>query len=415
MFQSKNMFLFTTNDFVTGLGNSVFNILIMWYVYDVTGSAISTAIIGSYTHISSFLIGPLAGVYADRSNRPLSLFTWTLRINAILLLVMALCIFFFSGSIEIFAVYVLVALREITFTMEYPIQTRIIPLIVPENYVTKLIGYRSVTGNVSSLIGNSISGFVIASIGVVGGLMLNSITFFIGAMLISFLQLIPKEDNEAKEHENAASYERNREKVGNSIWYDVKQGLKTIWSNDSLRKITILSSLINIVSMVGPMFVVYFQDYLESSSQSYGIFQAMVTSGSILSGIVIGMIVKKVKNSTIIVTGWLMLAVLFLMMYFNTNIWITFAIGVFLGVGLTLPGITLESVRILIIPDQYRGRVSTTMQAISVVLIPLSNLLGGMIADYFGANAVFLVAGTWQFIMVIMVYINRSIFNLSDK
>ncbi|MBO8157174.1 MAG: MFS transporter [Bacillaceae bacterium] len=232
MAQSKNMFLFVANDFVTGLGNSIFNILIMWYVYDVTGSAISTAIIGSYTHISSFLIGPLAGVYADRSKKPLSLFVWTLRVNGILLLIMVLCIFLFSGAIEIFAVYLLVALREITFTMEYPVQTRIIPSIVPEKSVTKLIGYRSVTGNVSSLIGNSISGFIIAFRGVLGGMILNSITFFIGAMLISFLQLIPKENGAVQEQEMAASEERDMKKSRSSIWYEVKQGLKIIWSND---------------------------------------------------------------------------------------------------------------------------------------------------------------------------------------
>lgn len=164
------------------------------------------------------------------------------------------------------------------------------------------------------------------------------------------------------------------------------------------------------VSMVGPIFVVYFQDYLTSSSQSYGVFQAMIASGSILSGLIIGMLVKKVKNSTIILVGWLLLSVLFLWMYVNISTWITFGIGFFLGIGLTLPAIALESVQILIIPDEYRGRVSTTMQAISVVLIPLSNLLGGIIADHFGANAVFLVAGIWQFIMVIMVFRNRGIF-----
>lgn len=410
MVQSKNMFLFVANDFVTGLGNSIFNILIMWYVYDVTGSAISTAIIGSYTHISSFLIGPLAGAYADRSKKPLFLFVWTLSVNGILLLIMVLCIFLFSGAIEIFAVSLLVALREITFTMEYPVQTRIIPSIVPEKSVTKLIGYRSVTGNVSSLLGNSISGFIIAFMGVLGGMILNSITFFIGAMLISFLQLIPKENGTVQEQEMAASEERDMKKSRSSIWYEVKQGLKIIWSNDSLRKITILASLINMVSMVGPIFVVYFQDYLTSSSQSYGVFQAMIASGSILSGLIIGMLVKKVKNSTIILVGWLLLSVLFLWMYMNTSTWITFGIGFFLGVGLTLPAIALESVQIIIIPDEYRGRVSTTMQAISVVLIPLSNLLGGIIADHFGANAVFLVAGIWQFIMVIMVFRNRGIF-----
>lgn len=73
-------------------------------------------------------------------------------------------------------------------------------------------------------------------------------------------------------------------------------------------------------------------------------------------------------------------------------------IGLLLGIGLTLPNIILNSVQILIIPDEYRGRVSTLLQGISVVLIPLSNFLGGIIADIFGANYVFLFCGLWQFL-----------------
>ena len=87
-------------------------------------------------------------------------------------------------------------------------------------------------------------------------------------------------------------------------------------------------------------------------------------------------------------------------------------IGLLLGIGLTLPNIILNSVQILIIPDEYRGRVSTLLQAISVVLIPLSNFLGGIIVDIFGANYVFLFCGLWQFLVVLIVYKNRQIFNI---
>ncbi|WAA09376.1 hypothetical protein [Fervidibacillus albus] len=73
-----------------------------------------------------------------------------------------------------------------------------------------------------------------------------------------------------------------------------------------------------------------------------------------------------------------------------------------------------HSVQILIIPDEYRGRVSTLLQAASVVLIPLSNFLGGLIADHFGANYVFLFCGLWQFFVVLLVYKNREMFNIQS-
>jgi MFS transporter, DHA3 family, macrolide efflux protein len=123
-----------------------------------------------------------------------------------------------------------------------------------------------------------------------------------------------------------------------------------------------------------------------------------MTLGSIISGILIGLLIKKYNNSTIVLFGWSLLSILLILMSFNKVIWFVFIFGLLLGIGLTLPNIILNSVQILIIPDEYRGRVSTLLQAISVVLIPLSNFLGGIIVDIFGANYVFLFCGLWQFL-----------------
>lgn len=120
--------------------------------------------------------------------------------------------------------------------------------------------------------------------------------------------------------------------------------------------------------------------------------------GSIISAIIIGLLIKKYNNSTIVLFGWSLLSILLILMSFNKVIWFVFIFGLLLGIGLTLPNIILNSVQILIIPDEYRGRVSTLLQAISVVLIPLSNFLGGIIVDIFGANYVFLFCGLWQFL-----------------
>lgn len=95
--------------------------------------------------------------------------------------------------------------------------------------------------------------------------------------------------------------------------------------------------------------------------------------GSIISAIIIGLLIKKYNNSTIVLFGWSLLSILLILMSFNKVIWFVFIFGLLLGIGLTLPNIVLNSVQILIILDEYRGRVSTLLQAISVVLIPLSN------------------------------------------
>ena len=413
MLQNRNISLFVINDFVSQIGNSIFSILIMWYVYETTTSAIATALIGSFTHISAFFIGPIAGVYADRSKNPKSVFSWILRFNSFILIIMVICIYILSNEMEIFAVFVLVAIRNISFDFLYPVQTRVIPLIVPKDSVTKLLGYRSVSGNISSLLGNAVSGFVISLVGIIGGLILNSITFFLSSILISLLKLIQSpQSNKVKDLNSEDCQGFESKKMG--LKKELLEGSKVLWNNDSLRKITIISCLLNVVSMVGPMIVVYFNSYLNASSTTYGVFNAMITLGSIISGAIIGLLVKKHNNSTIVLFGWSLLSIIFFFMALNKVIWIIFVLGLLLGICLTLPNIILNSVQILIIPDEYRGRVSTLLQAVSVVLIPVSNFLGGIIADNLGANYVFLFCGLWQFLVVLIVYKNRELFNIQS-
>jgi len=78
--------------------------------------------------------------------------------------------------------------------------------------------------------------------------------------------------------------------------------------------------------------------------------------------------------------GWSSLAILLFLLFFDIHIWITYFLGFLLGIGLTLPNITLSTVEVLIIPDEYRGRITTLMQAIAVILIPISNIIGGLIS-----------------------------------
>lgn len=51
---------------VSGLGDTLFDIAIMWLMYVRTGSALRTGIIGVIYQISAVVLAPLGGVYADR-------------------------------------------------------------------------------------------------------------------------------------------------------------------------------------------------------------------------------------------------------------------------------------------------------------------------------------------------------------
>ena len=68
---------------------------------------------------------------------------------------------------------------------------------------------------------------------------------------------------------------------------------------------------------------------------------------------------------------------------------------------------------IILIPKVYRGRISATIQALSVMIIPLSNIIGGIFADIIEVEYVFKFAGVWIIIVSYLCFSNRTIYHYS--
>lgn len=398
----KNIKLFISNDFITVLGDGIFTLILMWHVYETTQSALYTAIIGTIGHLTSFFIGPIAGVIADRSKNPLKLLIKTLHINIILIVLIVTSIYFLSDIYEAISILILIFLRESIFNLQYPTQTRLIPKIADTKTISKLIGYRSVTSNIASIIGNSVAGFILALVGVIGGLMFNSFAFLLGSIVLGFIK-ITSESTTDNGNTQPVEYP--------SIKNDLIEGLKFIWEMKEIRIITIVTCLLNISSMIGPMFVVYFNDFINAGPTYYGFFNAILAIGSIISGLLIGNVIKKLSNVSILVYGWLIMGFCLISMTFQLDVIFLMLIAFLLGISLTLPSIILSSMEIIIVPDHLRGRVSTAIQSISVSLIPIANIAGGIIADIWNVNYVFLIAGIWQLFIVLLVIRYRKLFN----
>ncbi|GLO64679.1 hypothetical protein [Oceanobacillus kimchii] len=64
--KNRNMKVIVSNQFLTQLADSVYDIAIFWYVYEVSQSALLASIITALTFATQILVGPLLGTFADR-------------------------------------------------------------------------------------------------------------------------------------------------------------------------------------------------------------------------------------------------------------------------------------------------------------------------------------------------------------
>lgn len=404
----RNGFILVSNDFISTVGNSIFTILIMWYIFEKTQSPLLMSVIGSFIHISTFIVGPIAGVFVDRSNNPIKVLSVVLYFNAMILLLISIGIWTLSNIHELIFILLLIFIRDCAYAFTHPAETKILPNAVEANNIPTIIGYRTSSSQIGALLGNALSGFLIVLLGIVGSVFINSITFLIAALLLNLLKPLKEFAFSEKKEKKLTTFI----KFDYSVFSEVISVVKIIYSNKQLRSILSITILINVASMTGPLYVVYVSEHLNENATIYGFLNVAGLIGGIISGVVMGVINKFVKPNLLIVISYFITGVLFISLSFVTNYIFALPLYALVSFFLTLANIGLYSIQILIIPEDYLGRISSTMMSLNVILIPAINIIGGLIAQTTSVGVVFLIAGIWTVLISLLALYFKDIFNI---
>ncbi|MEQ1845667.1 MAG: MFS transporter, partial [Nitrospira sp.] len=166
---------------VSQIGDSLNKVALLWFVYDLTGSALKMAVVGLLQTLPPLLFGPLIGVYLDRvRKKPVMIGVDLLRT----LMVLLIPVLFAMGALSLDRLYLLVFATAIFSTIFGPALTSAVPLIVPKERLIAANALLQTTTNVGLLVGPAVSGLGIALIGAQNVLYVDAATFFISALCL---------------------------------------------------------------------------------------------------------------------------------------------------------------------------------------------------------------------------------------
>lgn len=163
------------------IGDSMNRVALLWFVYELTGSAFKMTVIGLLQTIPPLAFGPLIGVYLDRMRKK-AVMIWVDLIRAVLVTLIPLLYAMEDLTLE--RLYMLVFATSIVSTIFGPALASAIPLIVPRPQLTSANALIQSTANFGLLIGPAVSGVGIAIIGAHNVLFLHAVTFMISALFL---------------------------------------------------------------------------------------------------------------------------------------------------------------------------------------------------------------------------------------
>ena len=372
----KNYRLFFGGQSVSLIGMWMQSIALSWLVYRLTNSAILLGVIGFVSQIPSFILSPLAGVYADRWNRRYML----ICTQALLMLQsLTLAALVLGGVVAVWHLIALALFSGIVNAFDAPArQSFVIDMIEQKEDLGNAIALNSAIFNGSRLIGPSLAGIIIAATGEGICFLINGLTYLAIISALWAMHINPKEHL-----------------VQNTpVLQELKDGFSYVYNHIPIRSLLIL---VAIVSLVGMPYIVlmpiFAKEILRGGPSTLGFLMASSGVGALTGAIFLASRRDFKGTGRLIPVAAIIFGTGLIAFSFSRVFMYSCALMLMTGFGLMVQMALSNTSLQTIVDDDKRGRVMSFYTMAFMGMAPFGSLLAGSLAHRIGAPETLLLGG----------------------
>ncbi|BFU94940.1 MAG: putative Permease, MFS family [Nitrospira sp.] len=266
LLKTKNFALLFWGQMTSQVGDSLNRVALLWFVYQLTGSAMKMVVIGLLQTIPPLILGPLIGVYLDRVDKKSVMIKVDLARTFLVLMIPVL---YAIGELSLERLYVAVFLLAVVSTVFGPALSSSVPQIVRRDQLTAANALLQTTTNVGLLIGPLISGIGIALVGSQNVLYVNAATFFVSALCLVGIRLQPVPREAGAE-----------EPVRGSLKQELMAGIRFVCFDQSMLVLMLAAALYSLAaSAFAFMLPVFAEQNLSAGALELGVLWSALGAG----------------------------------------------------------------------------------------------------------------------------------------
>ena len=371
---NKNFVLLLQGSTVSILGDLMYSVAIGFWVYEKTGSNSLMGIMSSISMFVTMFLSPFSGSIVDKLNRKWVLVGMDLLQSVIMLTVGVLA---YTERLNVPMVLIAAFLAAFGSVFYSPAASSVMLDITPRD---DLIRGQSIFSGASSfinLVGNAISGLLVASLGVPLIVILNGLSNLYSALSELFVT-VPKSINQGEEI------------TARRILRDTKSALKTIFSEPCLKIFVPCALVINLLGAGAFTLMLPFCLEKSFSVDSYGYLMAIWTTASLICVVLLGAIKLSPKLRFWFMAIGFILSEVFLILGYLSNNFILLSVFAFLGALFNTAGNTVFNASLMLaLPEENRNAILGFIHSASVGGTAISAVLYGILGDIFPLYIVF--------------------------
>lgn len=438
VFKNKDFMKLLTGQFFSNFGDAIFRISIMFFVYRMTGSATAMTLVLAAQTIPWIIVGPIAGVFADRVSRKAIMIGADI-VRGVSILMLPLLPYVFSTSTIIYGVVVITFILGAASATFVAPRSAAIPEITGMRLYVKAISLSQLVFQTLAVLGPIFAAPIYVLLGE-QTFWITSGCFFVSAVIIYFTT-IPSAIREKKEK---ISFKL--------VFNDLKDGFAFLIKHPTVRLLIFLFTFLIIgTAFAGPLLLPYlyeikhnavaiqyfnvpstvfrganpaylathyfgvsqavFEDYQFSfmevlrnlSDKQYGFLGASSALGAIVGNLIFGKFEKKIGRPLAILLGSIAIAGYYFVFFFNPGFIVLLFAGLTMGLFNGMFSLAINALFAENVPNEIRGRAYSATNAYIQVLSVACLALSGLTADSIGVVITITVSGIFLLITTFII------------
>jgi len=349
---------------LSSLGSSMTGFALVIWLYQDSGSALTTSLLTVCSYAPYVLMSIFAGAISDKWNKKAVMLvcdSFAAVCTVITLVLMK------TGSLAVWHLYILNALNGLMNSVQSPAADVAVTLLISEKHYQKTSGMRSFSNSLVSILTPVFAAAVMSLSGMEGVIAFDLTTFAAAFITLLFFIKIPRTEQVSDKSE--------------TLLQSAKSGLLYLKSNKGILWLILFLSAINLIASMHdaalPALIIP-----KAGETAYGIVNSCVGIATIL-GSAAATFFPKPKSRIRVICTCLLISMstenLLLALGNSTVIW---CIGAFLGWSvIPLMSANYDVIFRSSVPTEMQGRVYSARNTLQFFTIPLGYFLGGLLVD----------------------------------
>jgi MFS family permease len=365
---------------------------IYWHLRDLSTDPIVVSGIGVAKFLPILAFALVGGLAADTFNRRGIVFITQIMMT---LIATGLGLLTAFGHVQLWQIYIMVAIQGIAVSFDGPARQSMIPSLVAREDLRGAFGLQSIAADVGAVIGPALSGLVIATLGLQWTYWINAISFL--AVILALILMGPVETVHSIDPRKQLPMYKRMDFSG------IPVGIRFILGHPIILSSMILDFFATFFASANTLLPYFSQYILHIGEVAYGWLAAAPSIGAVVVGLIISQFNNIRRQGQFLIVSVLIFGLATIFFGFSRLYAVIFLALVVTGAADSVSTIIRNTIRNLNTPDSIRGRMTGVNQIFFMGGPQLGEIEAGAAAQGFGVPFAIISGGVGTILIVILI------------